>query len=383
MPDVPLDDLDVAAGMVFGSLPRGDPWPGQGERESPLKAIEAVVLEGLQQAPCHVSFSGGRDSSALLSLATAVADREGLPRPVPITARFQEEETDEDEWQQLVLEHLGITEWIRVELTDELDLLGPIGTRYLIRHGLRYPQNVHFQEPLLQIASGGSLLSGVGGDELFEPHRWARAAGVLARSVPVQRSDILAVGAALSPPMIRARVHHRGQMEMPVWLRPSGRRQLLRRLHLWLGEDAVRYDAHLDWWRRSRYINHGQRSLELLAEDHDVNFIAPFSEDRVMRALAADMGRVGFPSRTSAMHYLFGELLPQVTVERRSKAAFTSPLVGQATRAFASVADPTTVLSEDLVDADALRRTWQREQFDIRSLPALQLCWLAQVYSGG
>jgi hypothetical protein len=149
-----------------------------------------------------------------------------------------------------------------------------------------------------------------------------------------------------------------------------------------LGEDALGYDAHLDWWRRSRYINHGQRSLELLAEDHGVNFIAPFSEDRVMRALAADMGRAGFPSRTSAMHYLFGELLPQATLERQSKAGFTSPLVGPATRAFAAVADPTTVLSGDLVDTDALRRAWQREQVDIRSLPALQLCWLAQVHSG-
>jgi hypothetical protein len=383
VPDVALDDLDVAGGMVFGSLPRGEPWLEQGECDSPRQAIEAFVLDGLQRAPCLVSFSGGRDSSALLALATAVADREGLPRPVPITARFQVEETNEDEWQQLVLEHLGITEWIRVELTEELDLLGPAGSGFLSRHGLRYPQNVHFQEPLLRTASGGSLLSGAGGDELFEPHRWARAADVLARSVPMRRSDLLVVGAALSPRMIRARVHHRGQLEVPDWLRLSGRRRLLRRLHVWLGEDAVRYDAHLDWWRRSRYINHGQRSLELLAEDHGVTFIAPFSEERVMRAMAADRGRLGFPSRASAMHYLFADLLPQATIERQSKASFDSPLVGPATRAFAEVADPTTVLSEDLVDMGALRRAWQREQIDIRSLPALQLCWLAQVHPGG
>ncbi len=382
MPDVPLDELDIASGMVFGSLPDTNPWLSGAEPESPIAAIEAFVLEGLRKPPCHVSFSGGRDSSALLALAITVADREGLPRPIPITARFQEHETNEDEWQQLVLGHLGITEWIRVVLTEELDLLGPTGTRNLIRHGLRYPQNVHFQVPLLQLIGGGSLLSGAGGDELFEPHRWARAASVLARSVSVRPSDVLVVGAALSPRMIRARVHHRGELEMPIWLSPAGRHQLLRRLHRWLGEDSLRYDAHLEWWRRSRYINHGLRSLELLAEDHGISFIAPFSEDRVMRALAANTGRVGFPSRTAAMQQLFGELLPRSIIERRSKAAFTSPLVGPATRAFAAVADPSSALSEGLIDADALRSAWLREQFDIRSLPALQLCWLVQFRSG-
>jgi hypothetical protein len=146
----------------------------------------------------------------------------------------------------------------------------------------------------------------------------------------------------------------------------------------WVSEDRVRYDAHLEWWRRSRYLNHGQRSLQLLAEDHDVQFLAPFSEDRVLRALAIELGRTGFTSRSSAMDRLFGELLPTAIVERRSKATFLSPMVGPLTRAFAEVAEPDAVVSDEWVDTVALRSAWREEQVDVRSLPALQLCWLAQ-----
>jgi asparagine synthase (glutamine-hydrolysing) len=318
----------------------------------------------------------------LLAVAADLAGREGLPDPVAITARFQAEETNEADWQQLVLSHLKTADWIRVEIADELDLLGPAGSGFLSRHGLRYPQNTHFQDPLLRRAVGGSLLSGAGGDELFEPHRWARAALVVARSVPIRRSDALVVGAALSPGPIRARVHYRGQLVMPGWLRPAGRRKLSRRVRRWVSEDRVRYDAHLEWWRRSRYLNHGQRSLQLLAEDHDVQFLAPFSEDRVLRALAIELGRTGFTSRSSAMDRLFGELLPTAIIERQSKATFLNPMVGPLTRAFAEVAEPDAVVSDEWVDTVALRSAWREEQVDVRSLPALQLCWLAQHRSG-
>ncbi len=376
MNDVSLDDLDVASGMVAGSVERGDDWFGDGARESPLDAVRTVVLQGLLRPPCLVSFSGGRDSSAVLAVAVELARQEGLPAPVAITARFAAEETAEDEWQQLVIDHLEVGEWVKVDIGEELDLLGPVGTGFIGRHGLRYPQNTHFHDPLLREAGGGTLLSGAGGDELFEPHRWARAALVLSGSVRPTRSDALVVGAALSPRPLRARVHHRGELVMPGWLRPPGRRAFLRRVHGWVSRDPVRYDAHLEWWRRSRYIVHGQRSLALLASDHGAQFLAPFSEEPVLRSLALTQGRTGFASRTEAMAQLFGTFLPPSLIERRSKATFLSPLVGPATRAFARVADPSHLDLERWVDYDALRSAWTRESVDVRSLLALQICWL-------
>ena len=142
MTDVALDALDVASGMVIGSLARAGAWPGSGDAE-PLAAVEAVVLRGLLRPPCLVSFSGGRDSSALLAVAVDVARREGLDRPVPITARFGVDEADEQSWQETMVTHLGVRDWLRVDITDELDLLGDIGATFLRRHGLRYPQNTH------------------------------------------------------------------------------------------------------------------------------------------------------------------------------------------------------------------------------------------------
>ena len=71
---------------------------------SPAEAIDQVLLEALSRTPCLISFSGGRDSSAMLAAAVAVARREGLDLPVPATLVFpQSEDSNEDEWQAMVL----------------------------------------------------------------------------------------------------------------------------------------------------------------------------------------------------------------------------------------------------------------------------------------
>lgn len=377
MTDVRLDEVDLAGGMILGSVEGAGGWTGTAGPDRPIEAVEAVVLAGLVRPPCLVSFSGGRDSSALLAVAVQLAKREGLDAPVPITARFPGEETDEAEWQELVIRHVGAPDWIQVEMTEELDLLGEWGTSSLRRLGLRYPPNLHFQVPLLRRAEGGSLLSGAGGDELLVPHRWARAGQVLSGTVRLRPVDALVVGVALAPRPIRVRMHQGWRPPLPSWLSTEGRRVVQRRLFRWVGADPARYDEHLAWWRNSRYLTHGQRSLELLAEDHGVAFLAPFSETRVLRALAKDRGGAGFASRTEAMRYLFGDLLPEELIGRRSKASFLSPLVGPMTRAFASEADPEGVISADLADYAHLRQAWHEEAVDIRSLPALQACWLA------
>ena len=378
MNELDLDAMDLACGMMIGSEPECEGFAIPFQNEHPLTAIEAIVLKGLQCPPCLVSFSGGRDSSALLAVAVELSRREGLAPPIPITARFTAEETHEEEWQDLVISHLEVSDWIKVDIGDELDLLGPAGTGFLLRHGLRYPQNTHFLDPLFREAAGGSLVTGTGGDELFETHRWGRAAMVISRTVPVQSSDLLVLGAAFSPRPIRARLHHRGDDIIPEWMLPAGRRSLLRRFHKWLGADRVAYDQHLKWWSQSRYLRHGRQSFDLLASDHHVQLLAPFCNDRVIAALAADRDGVGFLTRTDAMKTLFGDLLPSMATERRTKATFLSPLVGPKTREYAIRADPLDLVRTDWVSTSALQTAWQRKEVDVRSLPALQMCWLAE-----
>ena len=87
-------------------------------RWAPRAALEAAIRPLVRCAPCVVGFSGGRDSSALLAVAVALAAREGLDPPVPVSFRFPHAETRESEWQELVVRHLGLAEWARVEIDD-------------------------------------------------------------------------------------------------------------------------------------------------------------------------------------------------------------------------------------------------------------------------
>src|SRR5262249_39115635 len=155
---------------------------------------------GLRRGPCLVSFSGGRDSSAVLAVATAVARREGLPLPVPITHRFPAAAmTDESRWQEEVVDHLGLEDWIRLEGANELDAVGPVATASLRRHGLLWPSNAYFHAPLFEAADGGTVMTGVGGDEAFVPSSWSRQLAVLSGRVRPHARDVLRVGFALSP----------------------------------------------------------------------------------------------------------------------------------------------------------------------------------------
>src|SRR5579884_3063930 len=80
-------ELEVLCSQMLGrdegaeALPR--PAPG-----GLYAALESVLVAALSRPPCAVSFSGGRDSSAVLALATDAARRHGLELPVPVTMRF-------------------------------------------------------------------------------------------------------------------------------------------------------------------------------------------------------------------------------------------------------------------------------------------------------
>jgi asparagine synthase (glutamine-hydrolysing) len=108
-----LTPLEISSGFVVPTrrpshaLP---PVPG-----SVRAAFEAALLPALRRAPCLVSFSGGRDSSAVLAVAAHVARREGLPLPIPATIHFPHAGgTQETEWQEQVIGHLGLEDWHRV-----------------------------------------------------------------------------------------------------------------------------------------------------------------------------------------------------------------------------------------------------------------------------
>jgi hypothetical protein len=375
-----LAPLEVATGLVLGVEPKLELVDGHTRAAaSPLRAFEQAVLPALRRPPCLVSFSGGRDSSAVLAVATATARREGLPLPIPATNVFPGvASTDESEWQERVVSQLALDDWIRLEHGDELDCVGPVATGVLRRHGPLFPFNAHFHVPLLRLAAGGSLLTGIGGDEALSPSSWSRVSDVLHRRVRPQPRDVLRIGFALSPRAVRRQILRRRRLGPSYpWLRPEARRTFADAWAAQAATEPLAWAAHAGWVRRLRYLRVGLQSLRLLASDDVVQIGHPFLDRGVADSLAALPARERHSTRTAAMHALFGTLLSKDILERSSKTTFDEAFWCGPSRAFAAEWNGEGV-DERLVDAEALAAEWSSPDPDPRSFLLAQAAWLAR-----
>ena len=339
------------------------------------------MLPALRRPPCAVSFSGGVDSSVVLALATHVARREGLPLPIPVTNRFPlVEEADETEWQERVVSHLGIDDWTRLEWDDELDIVGPVATGILRRHGILAPANSHFHYPLLKEAAGGSLLSGFGGDELFESVSRAVAARVLVQHRRPRLRDLRSVAFALAPRALRARViARRRPFHRYNWIRPTQRRRIALAYGSWVSREPLRWDRALRerWWP-SRVVQCGLASMRVLAGDFDVLMGNPLVDPGVLASCADAGGAAGLGAGSRARGFggIVEDLLPCETLTRRSKASFDDAFWTRHARAFVDTWDGTG-LDGDAIDVEALRVEWAQTPPDPHSFVQLHRAWLA------
>jgi hypothetical protein len=365
--------IECLANLLLGVDPERPALPAP-EGIGVDAALERAVLQALERPPCLVSFSGGRDSSAILGLAVQTARRHGLPSPVAAMMRFPRAVgTDETSWQELVLDHLGMRERHVVELTDQLDLLGPVATGLLRREGVRWPVNGYMHVPLLERAQGGSLLTGAGGDELFGTRAARHVLVARGRERPTPR-DVRSFARVALPRAAREWWWRRGNAPAWPWLTPAGTEVLGRALGR---EDASwphRWDASVRHWYRSRAYVGIQTRLASVASAWDVAVVSPFTVPGVLAELAAAGGPTGFDSRDRAMHQLFGELLPDAVLTRASKAEFSGALWGPGVREFASGWSGAGV-DEHWIDTEALRREWLSEQPDFRTVLLLHTAW--------
>ena len=378
---IPLSALETATGIVLGgsSEPKR-PLPTAPAGHNARAALEEACLPALRRPPCVVSFSGGRDSSLVLAAAASAARREGLPPPIPYTNRFPgAPHTDEAVWQERVVSHLGLDDWRRLELADELDVVGPLATRGLQRHGLLWPFNVHFHVPPLESAVGGTLLTGIGGDELFGQSRWAAAQSAF-RDRPGPRSAAR-LALLTAPAALRAALVRRRSPEPFPWLTRDAARGFLR---AWAAEQAREprgLERRLRELPGRRAMRVGRRSLDLLAADAGATIEHPLLHPHVLAAVAAEGGRYGWTDRTAAMRALFDGLLPREVLGRTSKARFEGAFWGRRSREFAAgwrgeAADPA------VVDLHRLREVWSEDEPDAHSYLLLQAAWLERARSG-
>ncbi|HEY1358343.1 MAG TPA: asparagine synthase-related protein [Thermoleophilaceae bacterium] len=372
-----LRPLEVASGIALGEEPDAEPLPAIARGLTPRVALEQAVVPALERPPCVVSFSGGRDSSAVLAVATHVARREGLPLPIPATLRFPGvPEADESSWQELVLRHLGLGDWHRTQVTDEFEVMGPEAVSALRRHGVLMPLNSYGHAPLLRVAAGGSLLTGFDGDGLFGSWRWHRAASIRGLRTRPRPRDGLTVGLAAAPRRVRAAwLSRRERLPSLSWLHPHVEQAVSRAWTLDRASEPASWKRRIEWYARQRAILLPQRSLELLARDSDTQLVHPFVDRGFLAALSRTGGRSDYAApRTVWMRSLFADLLPEKVVTRRDKAEMEAVLVGEGARRFADDWDGTGV-DEELVHVDALREAWRRGEW--LSMTLLHVAWLA------
>lgn len=324
-----------------------------------------------------MAFSGGLDSSLVLAVGTNLARREGLPLPAPVTFRFPEApQTDEGPWQELVIKEVGVSDWIKVGVTDELDYLGPLAQRVLHRHGVFYPPNAYFWIPLLARARGGVLLTGVGGDDVFESWLWRRHASLLVGRGLSGPRDALRIANLLGPRRLRRALLARNIGPLPPWLTPAARRELIETRTSHDLSVPRRWREHTRWLSGARYVRLQTQTFDAIAKDAGSSMVQPLLDRRFLAAVGHAGGLVGWPNRHAALEALFPGLLPAELLARTTKAGFGEAYWGPEMRTFVSQWTGEGVDAR-LVDEEALRAVWSRPEPDYDSVWLAQSAWLA------
>jgi asparagine synthetase B (glutamine-hydrolysing) len=318
-----------------------------------------------------VAFSGGRDSSAVLALATRAARRHGLPDPVPVTERFPGLQDPEDDWQELTVRHLGLKEWIRKDGDVNSDLLGPASREFLRRYGVVWPATISANLGLAAVARGGVLLTGEGGDGVWATYR-VRAARRLLKRRP-SRAAISEGALAIAPRPLRSRLARKDIN--CSWLRPEARR---------LAETAIADEDGREPFHTYKAMLHdastrapilGRHNFKVIAADLGTRLEFPLVDNRFLGALAPVIGRKGFWNVAGILGALFTGILPEQTIKRETKSLFHNAYFGPASRAFAAEWDGTGV-DHDLVDVDRLKSLWRQERPHSMTFMLFQSAWL-------
>lgn len=366
---------EVAFGYLFGRTPD---HPARPATALPRATLERIVLTALERAPCGVAFSGGRDSATVLAVATHVARREGLPLPIPLTRVFPDAPaSDESEWQERIVRHLGLDEWERIVIRDELDLVGPIAQRHLRDHGVLWPPMIHADIPLLEHLAGGSLIDGEGGDEVLgiDAHRIGPVNAIVRSPRTTNRARLAAAVTSLAPGAMRARLVRRRAADWPItWLRPAALGQLVDHLARAEAERPLSYATSVATVPRRRTQAVMAHNRRMLAGMRNVEVSSPLTDGRFVASVAADGGRLGRGTRTDVLRALVPDLLPNAVLARRTKATFDEAYLGRHTTEFASTWSGQG-LDADLVDAHELRRHWQSDGRVGLTAALLQSAW--------
>lgn len=363
---------ELAAGIPLGVEPSALQLPPveRSARTQIEHHITAALASGRQP---YVCFSGGRDSSAVLALAAHVARRNGTELPVPITLRFPgHPETDERAWQELVVRHLGLTDWIVIDRPDA-DVLSSEITALLDEWGLFYPSQVGSYMPVLEAAAGGVVFSGEGGDESLGGWRFRAVHHPLAWGPREAFREAAVATLAHGPAPIRR--WYVGRTGALPWLTPLGRAAVIGEMAKRSEAEPLAWSSYLAWAFARRSWHIARATLERIGERNHCRLVHPLADEHFLAALQHEWGWRGADDRTLAMQQLVGDLLPAAIVERDDKAVLAPLFIGDASRAFIEQWDADG-LDDEFIDSDRLRAAWLRRYPYVGSLSLLHQAWL-------
>ena len=368
-----VDDLlyptarEVASGVVLGQVAGRAVAAAAAAAPTgvgtPLAALERAVLPALTRPPCLVSFSGGLDSSLVLAVAHRVARRDGLPEPIPVSWRFTDApRADESGWQDRVIRAVGSRTWHLLRADDDLDLVGPVARRMLLRHGVLHPPNAHLHLPIVELAAGGAVLTGAGGDQILAG--WRRAG----------RSGLRTVRRLAALIRSRTRFGPVGEDPFP-WLRPDVSGPLWRAHVAQRRAEPVRLGRRIAWHTARRDLALTCSSLARLSGDHDVLLINPLLDDGFLTALRARAGRRRGARRDELLRLITADAFPPVVTAPRPKARFRQVFLRAPTHRFTGGWDGTGV-DEDLIEVAGLRAAWSAWPIPPGTAGLVQHLWL-------
>ena len=327
-------------------------------------------------SPRLARFSGGRDSSIVLAAAAATSRSLGLPPPVPVTLRFGFAEADEREWQELVVRHLGLSDWIRIDITDELDIVGDRSTGLLRSLGLVYPFNLAFGATCIAASAGGTMLTGLDGDMLLDTWSMRGLSRLAHGERRPWRGDIATLARAARP---------RRWRDLPAdwatyfadatWLTPHGRDLVIDAAHGWSRAEPRTWPGFVRWHHQARRSRWLRENCDRVGALHDTSVAHPLLDPGFLAALGHRHRFRGPGGRDRAVADLVGHVLPASLCARRSKGGFDEAFVTPRFRDFARHWTGTGI-PVDLVDPDALQRAWLADEVDLGSATLAQMAWM-------
>jgi asparagine synthase (glutamine-hydrolysing) len=302
--------------------------------------------------------------------------------PIALTFRYANEpKTEESEWQELVVRHVGVDDWETLDMGTDHDVVGAPALEFLLSHGLVFPAGLPAKIPLLLRCRGGSVMSGEGGDEIFGARRATALKKLLDKPPRLLRRHFQAeLVRSVGPRRARAALYRKGfeggSLEAALsYLRPRFLHQVLDDVALDLASEPFSNTQSLAWHLRRKIIVKHQENLTALAVEHDVQHLDPFLEPKFVGAYARMLRPLGFLTRTEAMLALFSDLLPKEVLQRQSKAVFNRAVLTGISKSFAKSWQGGGV-DPDLVDPEALRSAWLSDWPPWPSRWLMQAAWL-------